>query len=200
MRVKTEWDGKRQDFFNIIMSIRKGKEALPTQNVSIWRSGNKSQQSTTFHGCFGTVETNPADSTCKANSLCSFYVKWSSVMFAQKRPSERNLYALSTFQTRLRLWEQKLNQSFEYLYFYLKHGSCHLGWMVMLAVTEASWLPIASVLTALPFESKALTAPLFLLLFFLAAHKCPGPGLARESTATLTSSWLRSMNSVSLTY
>lgn len=136
--------------------------------------------------------------------IVSVHFMWSAVQLCLHRnvlQSETfNFYALSTFQTRLRLWEQKLNQSFEYLYFYLKHDSCHLGWMVMLAVTEASWLPIASVLTALPFESKALTAPLFLLLFFLAAHKCPGAGLARESTPTLTSSWLRSMNSVSLTY
>ncbi len=57
------------------------QDALPTQNVTSWLSGNETQQSTSFLVCLGTARTNPADSTLKFKSLCIILL-WPSVQLA----------------------------------------------------------------------------------------------------------------------
>ncbi len=59
-----------------------------TQNVTIWHSGNETQQSTNFLLCLGTAQTNSTDSTLKFSSLHNIHISWSSVRFAQKWPVE----------------------------------------------------------------------------------------------------------------
>lgn len=56
-------------------------DTLPTQNVCIWRSGNRTQQSTIFVVRSGTAWTNPADLTFNFVSLWHYIIMaWASAL------------------------------------------------------------------------------------------------------------------------
>ncbi len=99
------------------------QDASPTQNVTIWHSGNETQQSTHFLLRLGTARTNPTDSTFKFNSLCIIII-WHKLQsaFAQKWPLEMSfrgklfiLILLRTFQNMYLItftWVKKLSEYF----------------------------------------------------------------------------------------
>ncbi len=82
-------------YFSLNALVFLAQDALPTQNVAIWHSGNETQQSAHFLGHLGTARTNPTDSTFKFNHLCITLI-WHELQLAlhingrQKSPSEGN--------------------------------------------------------------------------------------------------------------